>query len=438
MINKNPAFNLKAVLRETGLAADTLRAWERRYGLPMPERTEGGHRLYSQYDVETIKWLIRKQTDGLSISRAVELWNEITASGTDPLADSEPSSFIYASTDSALPSFDTSTDAIRAEWLSACMNYDEVKAEQTLNKAFSMFQVEDVCIEIMQKGLAELGNLWFNNHVTVQQEHFASGLVMRRLDVLLSGLPAPTRPRKILVGCPPNEWHTFTPLLLTLFLRRRGLPVIYLGANVPADRFAETAIKVNANLVLMVSQTLVSAASLQHAAHLLTKQNVPVAFGGRIFNSQPAITDYISGYFLGNQIESATTEIEKILINDKFTKTTKPLSPEYLEALNGFNRKRVLIENTFKKNIQSLSINPEELNNSLHILGNNINAALRLGDINYLSSEIQWSKELLQAHQYPTQELSNYLKTYSNAIDEHIDGLGDLIKNWLVNYKENL
>jgi hypothetical protein len=36
MFSKSPAFNLKAVLLETGLAADTLRAWERRYGLPTP------------------------------------------------------------------------------------------------------------------------------------------------------------------------------------------------------------------------------------------------------------------------------------------------------------------------------------------------------------------------------------------------------------------
>jgi DNA-binding transcriptional MerR regulator len=72
MLSKSPAFNLKAVLRETGLAADTLRAWERRYGLPTPQRTAGGHRLYSQYDIETIKWLIARQAEGLSISRAVD------------------------------------------------------------------------------------------------------------------------------------------------------------------------------------------------------------------------------------------------------------------------------------------------------------------------------------------------------------------------------
>ena len=48
-------FNLKAVVQQTGIKPDTLRAWERRYGLPTPERSSGGHRLYSQDDVDTYK-----------------------------------------------------------------------------------------------------------------------------------------------------------------------------------------------------------------------------------------------------------------------------------------------------------------------------------------------------------------------------------------------
>ncbi len=88
MVSTTPAFNLKVVLKETGLTADTLRAWERRYGLPVPQRTAGGHRLYSQRDIETIKWLMKRQTEGLSISRAVDMWKEQLASGVDPLAGS--------------------------------------------------------------------------------------------------------------------------------------------------------------------------------------------------------------------------------------------------------------------------------------------------------------------------------------------------------------
>ena len=53
--NKTPSFNLKAVVQETGVKPDTLRAWERRYGLPQPDRTPGRHRLYSQYDIDMLK-----------------------------------------------------------------------------------------------------------------------------------------------------------------------------------------------------------------------------------------------------------------------------------------------------------------------------------------------------------------------------------------------
>src|SRR5688500_18333395 len=88
MVSTTPAYNLKVVLKETGLAGDTLRAWERRYRLPVPHRTAGAHRRYSQRDIETIKWLMKRQADGLSISRAVDMYNDLLASGSDPLGDS--------------------------------------------------------------------------------------------------------------------------------------------------------------------------------------------------------------------------------------------------------------------------------------------------------------------------------------------------------------
>ncbi len=68
-----PIYNLKAVVQETGIKPDTLRAWERRYGLPEPQRTASGHRLYTDRDVATLKWLVARQDDGLTISRAVAL-----------------------------------------------------------------------------------------------------------------------------------------------------------------------------------------------------------------------------------------------------------------------------------------------------------------------------------------------------------------------------
>ena len=316
MVSTTPAYNLKVVLKETGLPADTLRAWERRYGLPAPQRTQGGHRLYSERDIHTIKWLMARQAEGLSISRAVDLWNENLASGQDPLAGLAPSAFASSLTTPAIyiPQ-ETTLDAMRANWVAACLNFSETAAEQILNQAFSMFPVEAVCVEVLQKGMSEIGNKWYENQASVQQEHFASGLAMRRLDALLIASPAPSRPQTILVGCPANEWHTFTPLMLSLFLRRRGFNVIYLGANVPAERFEETVHTVRANLVILVSQTLVSAASLQHTALILTSKKISVGYGGRIFNLRPEIIKHISGREIN---QGHFNSVARIATNDDF------------------------------------------------------------------------------------------------------------------------
>src|SRR5512136_1749725 len=83
--NDLPTFNLKAVVRETGLKPDTIRAWERRYGVPKPRRTSGGHRLYSQRDIDLLKWMNARQHEGMSISRIVDLWKSLEAEGKDPL-----------------------------------------------------------------------------------------------------------------------------------------------------------------------------------------------------------------------------------------------------------------------------------------------------------------------------------------------------------------
>ena len=131
MVSTTPAYNLKVVLNETRLPADTLRAWERRYGLPVPQRTPGGHRLYSERDIHTIKWLMARQVEGLSISRAVDLWNEQIASGSDPLAGLAPSTLVtvQTSTPAATMPAETTLDTLRAQWITACINFNEIGAE---------------------------------------------------------------------------------------------------------------------------------------------------------------------------------------------------------------------------------------------------------------------------------------------------------------------
>ena len=114
-ISDIPTFNMKVVVKETGLKPDTLRAWERRYGIPSPERTKGGHRLYTQHEIDMLKWLVTRQDEGMSISHAVDLWNQLQAEGTDPLAA------ISESTVKAKPAFVPVTgnviDEMRQAWI---------------------------------------------------------------------------------------------------------------------------------------------------------------------------------------------------------------------------------------------------------------------------------------------------------------------------------
>lgn len=429
-ISQAPTYNIKVVLNKTGIAADTLRAWERRYGLPIPQRTAGGHRLYSDRDIETIKWLLARQEEGLSISRAVDLWNEQIASGADPLA--ELASRSAASTLAiAPPTPDTTIDSLRADWINACQDFDEISAEQVLNQAFSVFPIEAVCTDLIQKGMSEIGELWYENRLSVQQEHFASNLAMRRLDALLSAAPPPSRPETVLVGCPADEWHTFTPLLLSLFLRRRGYRVIYLGANVPSERFTETTRDIKADLIVLVAQQLPSAATLQHTALSLTNKGRAVAFGGRIFNLRPSLTEYIPGYFLGNDIGAAIGEIEKILHSKARPKQTRTASQVHTAAHQAYVSKRTNIEATLKEMLEPLAISPDDINTGIRFLGEHITAALQLGDMAHVSAEIDWLRMLLQSHSTHPEQLVLFMQTYARAVDKHINGQGKPIFEWL-------
>lgn len=426
-INKNPAFNLKAVLQETSIAADTLRAWERRYGLPLPQRTAGGHRLYSQYDIETIKWLMARQAEGLSISRAVDLWNERVASGSDPLAGATQGTF----TPPAPGASDSNLDALRAQWLEACLDFNEAQAEQVLNQAFAIHPLETVCVQLLQRGLSEMGTQWYLSQASVQQEHFTSALAMRRLDALLSASPAPTRKQTVLVGCPPEELHAFTPLLISLLLRRRGLNVIYLGANVPIQHFVDTVKSVQAAMVVLVAQQLITAASLMQTANELAGQGIPVGFGGRIFTLQPDLLPRIPGHYLGDTVDEAVQQAEALVTSAAPIPVAGTPDPVYVKAASDFEARRPNIEAALKESARSSSYTIDMLKTATDFLGDNITAALQLGEITLVEGEIDWVRELLKGSQIPAEALNEFLQFYAQALKSNLNGSGGVIHEWL-------
>lgn len=435
-----PTYNLRAVVQRTGLKSDTLRAWERRYNLPMPERTDGGHRIYSEADIQCLLWLIARQDEGMNISQAAELWKSLEAEGRIPTAaDQSPLNTISSQSQPEEPApFQSARggviEELRQRWIEASMAFNERAAEQVLAQAFALYPPETVCIELLQRGLGQIGIDWYRGRTTAQQEHFASALAMRRLEALLAAAPDPTRPQRIVVACPPHENHTFSPLLTTLLLRRRGWDVVYLGADVPTEQLAETVRMTKPVLVILVAQRLQTAANLMEMAYTLRMEKTQVAYGGQIFNIIPALRERIPGFFLGTELAMIATQVERLLAQPTAPPAMIPVEQRYRDALNHFMEYQVQIDADVWHEMSDQGMPKVHLNAAKQNLGEGIVAAMSLGNLDYLGTDLNWVAGLLSYRQISSASLVHYLSVYKRFAAQHLsDGPGKLLVDWLEN-----
>lgn len=426
-----PTFNMKVVMRETGLKPDTLRAWERRYGMPNPERSSGGHRLYSQYDIDQLKWLIARQKEGLSISNAVDLWHQLEAKGQDPMLALSAETSIRSSLSAETLSGER-IDQLRAEWVEACLNFDEHRAQHSLAEAFAIYPVETVCFELLQQGLNQIGEGWYDGSVTVEQEHFATALSLRQLDALLAATPPALGQGRLLVACPPKEEHTFSPILLTLMLRRRNWDVICLGANVPLERLDKMVQAINPRLVILIAQTLRTAGTLLPLANRLLEAQIRVAFGGAVFTHLEDTRSRIPGHYLGPDLRDTPQVIDRLVQSQPPLPEVERASVTYRKALNHFQEKRPAVEAYVYQSATLKQLSRTDLGQANEELGNNIVAALTLGRMDLLEANIGWVQGLLISYQYlmPAEAMVAFIKEYHDAVKTHLDARGEPIQTW--------
>lgn len=428
--SSEPMYNLKAVVRETGLKPDTLRVWERRYNLPQPKRTAGRHRLYTQRDINMLKWLVARRKEGLSISRAVKLWRQLGAEGQASVVQpSHQGSFVAKP--ALMPTAGQTLEQLRDAWIAACLKFDEQTAERIFTQAFALYPPEVMYMQLLLPALAKIGEGWYQGKYTVQQEHFASALAIRRLETLLAATPAPTRPERIIIGCPPDEEHTLGPLLLSLLLRRQGWDVIYLGANVPLAHLEATVATTQPQLIILSAQRLPTVVSLQAMAFLLERQQVALAYGGQIFNSSPALRQRIPGHFLGKSLDQAPRVVEQLMFSPVSTPAIASISETYQQALAHYSHRKPLIEALVWETLPDSNISEHQLSVAGYNLSRNIIAALTLGDMDYLSSEVARVANLLVNHQLPPALLCLYVEAYLAAARETLDERGAPVIAWL-------
>ena len=430
-----PVYNLNVVVKKTGLKPPTIRAWEKRYGMPNPERTAGGHRQYSQRDIDTLNWLVTRQEDGMSISHAVKLWRTLDDQGDAPLLDPEPV-LVTESSQSIVPQTSTEIANLRSDWVNACLSFDRVTAEQVLVRAFALFPPDVVTVQLLQAGLSEIGELWYQGEVSIQQEHFASAMSVQRLEMLIAATPPPTHPERIIVASAEDDFHVFSPLLFTFLLRRRSWDVLYLGADLPAASLEETVAQVKPHMLIVSAQTLSTATSLLGLTSALANYDTIVGYGGIIFNMMPQLRDRIPAHYLGPTIDGAVAFVERLLRHR--TPNPSVTSDHSLNrALAQFKRQRYLIESDVWSNYMAKGKPTDQLAEINNEFAGIIMAALIFGDSDILISDMEWSEYLSNSYRLSETEAQEYLATYQEAAKAHLSGPAQMIADSLQEISAN-
>lgn len=293
-----PGFNIQAVQRLTGVPSETLRAWERRYGVPKPRRAPNGQRVYSPRDLEVVRWLRQQTEHGLTVKRAVEQFRQ------DPDAIAQPTA----------QSFDPKL--LMDGLVEAAMHFDVTGTERVLSHALAAHPLDLVCLEVVQPALVEIGDRWHRGEITPAVEHFSSTLIRRRLEHLAALMDTGLSRPLVVVGAAPGELHDIGALVFSILLRRRGIAVVFLGQDVPLQGALEVAERLKPDLLCLSASGIEAAHAITKVAQALEAlgpEAPTLAFGGQAFIVDPDLVQSTPGAYLGKTADEAALAAERLV-----------------------------------------------------------------------------------------------------------------------------
>ncbi|HET9243847.1 MAG TPA: B12-binding domain-containing protein [Gaiella sp.] len=206
-----PYLRIGALSQRVGVSPELLRAWEQRYGLLRPVRSDGGFRLYSAEDEQRVGAMRRHLDAGVSAAQAARL------ALAETLEDEPLSSGV---------------SGLRNELQAALDRLDEPGAHAALDRLLTALTIETVLRDILLPYLRELGERWERGEVSIAQEHFASNVLRGRLLGLARGWGSGSGAPSVL-ACAPGELHDLPLMMFGLVLAHRGRSVTYLGPDTP-------------------------------------------------------------------------------------------------------------------------------------------------------------------------------------------------------------
>ncbi|PSL36387.1 DNA-binding transcriptional MerR regulator [Planomicrobium soli] len=283
-------YNIKAAAKILDMPKVTIRSWETRYDAITPARTESGHRLYSDQNLEDLKWLkIQVQEKGMKISQAVQQLH---------LSRKK----FHAKQDDTREHHNQPYDKQIQELYGAAAEMDTERFNYLLDLNFSLFHYRIVFFSIIAPLMVRIGNEWEKGNITVAHEHLISHIIQQRFNQFFRVFPtAPDLP-KALALCPSGEHHQLGLLLFTLFLRENGFSVAYIGPDTPLEGLDELIDKQNFKLLCMSISNEKMKPVMDNYIDKLAKTNPDMHFivGGRALK-EPEVEGNVA--YLGTSYE---------------------------------------------------------------------------------------------------------------------------------------
>ena len=232
-MNTEPRYRIHAVAEMTGVPAPTLRAWERRYGIPRPGRSESSYRLYSDADVAEVRHLVVLQTRGLAPSEAARLLLEGGAPPVERPAAPEP----------ARANPDPFASA-RDRMLARVMAFDQAGLEQESHAALYLGAPRTVYREVIAPVLVEMGLRWERGELDVAGEHLASRVIGAALSDLTGTLTRGSRGAPVLLACVADDQHDLPLYGVGLTVLDVGFRPAILGQRTPPEAIATAVLRI--------------------------------------------------------------------------------------------------------------------------------------------------------------------------------------------------
>lgn len=215
-------YRIQSVAEITGVSAATLRAWERRYGIPSPRRTASAYRLYSERDVELIKRVRELCDAGMAPSQAAQL--VLSAAEESPAAAApEPERIVD------LGPYPLAVQRI----LEAVDRFDAERLEAAVKHALYLGPAVTVFDRVLAPALSAIGLRWEEGTLSVGQEHLAAESLGNAVRYVLRLTQPESATKQALLACFADEEHT-TPLHgIALRFAEWGFRTVILGARTP-------------------------------------------------------------------------------------------------------------------------------------------------------------------------------------------------------------